>query len=149
MSENNTEVLHVVHNEGEEKPWEIKFDDVGGLKHARAILNYPVHKFETEEKAIEVAEMLRDIIHADGVVVENESGVRDSEPAEFFHPVQSEDTADTASSERDEDLEEWHANEPVKVDELNPRTAGVPVSEEPVRVAPPEHVSQPATPARF
>lgn len=92
MSEKDkTEIIRVVHNEGEEKPWEIVFDDVDGLKKARAILNYPVHKFETEAKAVEVAEMLRDIVKADGVAVEGEPGIRDErEPAPFFHSVGSE-----------------------------------------------------------
>jgi len=86
------EVIHVIFNEGEEKPWEITFDDISGLKRARAILNYPVHKFETEEKATEVAEMLRDIIKADAVDVEGELGLRDDvEPAPFFHSVAADE----------------------------------------------------------
>ena len=91
MSDEKTEIIHVVHNAGEEKPWELKFDDVSGLKKARAILNYPVHKFETEEKAVEVAEMLRDIVKADHVDVEGQGVVGgDAKPADFFHSVNTE-----------------------------------------------------------
>lgn len=90
-----TEIVYVVHNADEEKPWEIKFDDVSGLKKARAILNYPVHKFETEAKATEVAEMLRDIIKADVVKVIDENDNVKSElaagPAAFYHEVQAEE----------------------------------------------------------
>jgi len=82
------EIIHVVHNDGEDKPWEIKFDDVNGLKRARAILNYPIHKFDTEAKAVEVAEMLRDIIKADAVEVDGEYSVREpANKAEFFQAL--------------------------------------------------------------
>lgn len=90
------EVIRVVHNEGDDKPWEIEFDDVSGLKKARAILNYPIHKFESEEKAVEVAEMLRDIIKADAVSVEGEPELLDDvEPAPFFKPIVSDDDDST------------------------------------------------------
>ena len=86
------EVLHIVHNPGEDKPWEINFDDVSGLKKARAILNYPIHKFETEQKAVEVAEMLRDIIKADSVEINGAYDVRtDEDTASFFEPISSDD----------------------------------------------------------
>jgi uncharacterized protein YrzB (UPF0473 family) len=85
------EIIHIVHNEGEEKPWEITFDDVSALKRARAILNYPIHKFDTEAKAVEVAEMLRNIIQADAVELGGSYTVRTpDDKAEFFQSI-SED----------------------------------------------------------
>jgi hypothetical protein len=85
------EIIHIVHNANEDKPWELKFDDVSGLKKARAILNYPVHKFETEAKALEVAEMLRGIIKADGIEIDSEARtIFDNDKASFFHPVGNE-----------------------------------------------------------
>lgn len=85
-----TEIIYVVHNAGEDKPWELKFDNVSALKRARAILNYPVHKFETEHKAVEVAEMLKSIIKADGVEVEGEIIDTEESHTEFFHAVNNE-----------------------------------------------------------
>lgn len=85
--ESNT--IRIIHNEGEEKPWELKFDDISGLKKARAILNYPVHKFETEQKAWEVAEMLRNIIRADAVVDEEGLAYRDKDDNRFFEPIKT------------------------------------------------------------
>ena len=83
-----TDVINIIYNEGEDKPWELKFDDVSMLKTARAAINYPVQKFETEEKAIEVAEMLRDIIHADSVHVAGEEPLLShDEHAEFFQNI--------------------------------------------------------------
>lgn len=91
VQENSQEIVQVVHNPSEDKPWEIKFHNIGGLKRARAILNYPVHKFETEEKALEVADMLRDIIKADAVTLEGEVwNGGGSDDAEFFRPIHSE-----------------------------------------------------------
>lgn len=88
----NQEIIHIVYNEGEEKPWEITFDDVSALKRARATLNYPISKFDTEAKAIEVAEMLRDIIQADSVEIAGRYLVRTlDDKAEFFQAL-SEDT---------------------------------------------------------
>lgn len=91
MSDTKVEIIEVVHSEeNPERPWVLVFTDVARLKRARAILNYPVHHFETEEKAIEVAEMLRDIIDIDGVEVEGETWLRDnSGNAEFFHNISS------------------------------------------------------------
>lgn len=86
------DIIHVVKHEGEEKPWEITFDDVNGLKRARAILNYPVHRFDTEAKAVEVAEMLRDIIKADAVEVSGEYAVRAPEKKADFFQILPEDT---------------------------------------------------------
>lgn len=91
VQENSQEVVQVVHNPSEDKPWEIKFHNIGVFKKARAILNYPVHQFETEEKALEVADMLRDIIKADAVTVDGEvwhdGG---SDEAEFFRKISSD-----------------------------------------------------------
>lgn len=86
------EIIHIVHNEGEDKPWEVTFDDVNALKRARAILNYPIHKFDTEAKAVEVAEMLRDIIQADAVEHEGNYAVRTPEDKAEFFQVLSENT---------------------------------------------------------
>lgn len=72
MSDKN-EIIYVVNNPGEDKPWEIKFDDVDGFKTARALLNHPVHKFDTEQEAVEVAEKLKNIIKAEGVEVDDTS----------------------------------------------------------------------------
>lgn len=86
------EVINVVHNEGEDKPWELQFGDLSTFKHARAILNYPIHKFETEEKAVEVAEMLRDIVKADAVAVEGVTGeLNNVQPAGFLHLLKTEE----------------------------------------------------------
>lgn len=91
MVTTKTDVIKVVYNEGEDKPWMLDFEDVGVMKTARAALNYPAQKFETEEKAVEVAEMLRDIIHANAVTIPEENIVLDDvEPAEFFQPISSE-----------------------------------------------------------
>lgn len=91
MNTTKTDVIKVVYNEGEDKPWALDFEDVGVMKTARAALNYPAQKFETEEKAIEVAEMLRDIIHADAVELTEENVTLDDvEPAEFFQPISSD-----------------------------------------------------------
>jgi len=99
INDNNLEVIRVVHNEGEEHPWELKFDDVSVLKRARAILNYPKHTFDTEEKAVEVAQMLRDIIKADAVTVEGEDKVLDDvQPAEFFQSLPSDEDSKAQSS---------------------------------------------------
>jgi hypothetical protein len=82
------EIIHVVFNSGEDKPWEITFPDISLLKRARAILNYPVHKFETEAKAVEVASMLRDIIKADGVQITGETEVHErKDENSFYHSV--------------------------------------------------------------
>jgi hypothetical protein len=90
------EVLEVVYNEGERLPWEIRFNDVSHLKTMRAILNYPAHKFESEEKAVEVATMLRDIIKADAVAVEGETELLDdTEKAPFFKQIVSDDDDST------------------------------------------------------
>jgi hypothetical protein len=87
-----TDVIKVIYNEGEEKPWALDYEDVSAIKTARAALNYPAQKFETEEKAVEVAEMLRDIIKADAVVIPSEDEVLDDvEKAKFFQPISSED----------------------------------------------------------
>jgi hypothetical protein len=67
MAEEELETIRIVHNEGEEKPWEIKFENISVLKQARATLNYPVRHFDTEAKAMEVADMLRDIIQAEDI----------------------------------------------------------------------------------
>lgn len=93
MSEvnSNQEVIRIINNVGEDKPWELRFDDISALKRARAILNYPVHKFESEENAVEVAEMLRGIIKADGVAVEGETGLRENtDNGGFYHKLPSE-----------------------------------------------------------
>lgn len=84
-----SETIMIVHNEGEDKPWELKFNDVSGLKKIRAILNYPVHKFETEQKAWEVAEMLRSIIKADAVVDESDVAYREKDDNRFFEPIKT------------------------------------------------------------
>ena len=82
------EVIRIVNNPGEDKPWELKFDNISGLKKARAILNYPLHKFETEQKAVEVAEMLKSIIKADTVTVEGRVvDDKEDDHAEFFENI--------------------------------------------------------------
>ena len=85
------EIIRIVHNPGEDKPWELQFDDLTGLQKVRATLNYPVHKFETEHKAIEVAQMLRSIVKADAVQVEGETVAGETQqPATFYHEVGNE-----------------------------------------------------------
>ncbi len=75
-----------------EKPWEIEFEDTGLFKQIRAMVNYPGRHFATESKAAEVAEMLRDIIRADAVTVEDDLLPRDdNEKPPFFHNVQSDE----------------------------------------------------------
>ena len=102
-----TDTIRVVYKEGEDKPWHLDYEDVGVMKTARAALNYPSQKFETEEKAIEVAEMLRDIIHADAVEVPSENVVLDDvEPAPFFQNIPS-----------DSEYEERNAEDITQVDE--------------------------------
>lgn len=110
MVTTKTDVIKVVYNEGEDKPWMLDFEDVGVMKTARAALNYPAQKFETEEKAVEVAEMLRDIIHANAVALPEEDIVLDDvEPAEFFQPISSEGKPNPelgAETERETFIEE-------------------------------------------
>jgi hypothetical protein len=112
MNATKTDVIKVVYNEGEDKPWALDYEDVGVLKTARAALNYPAQKFETEDKAIEVAEMLRDIIHANAVEVTPENEILDNvKPAEFFHSVKSEDTGGEEPTERREDVDFYATDE--------------------------------------
>lgn len=90
VHDNTDEVIRIVHNEGEDKPWELKFGEgISGFQKIRAMLNYPLHKFETEAKAQEVAEMLRGIINADAVEQDGRVISRDNadDKQEFFHPV--------------------------------------------------------------
>jgi hypothetical protein len=92
----DTDILEVVFHEGEKLPWEISFKDVSLLQRVRAAVNYPVDRFESKEKAVEVAEMLRDIIKADAVKVEGETELHDDvQKAEFFEKIVSDDDDST------------------------------------------------------
>lgn len=87
----NEDIIKVIYVEGEDKPWQLDFKDVSVLKTARAAVNYPITKFETENDAIEVATMLRDIIHAKEVEVIDQDGeeevLDDVQKAPFFNVV--------------------------------------------------------------
>lgn len=85
------DIINILYKEGEEKPWVLDYHDVGLFKTARAALNYPAQKFETEEKAIEVATMLQNIIKAKVAIPSENTVLNPEEHAEFFHPIPTED----------------------------------------------------------
>lgn len=87
-----TNTINILHRINEEKPWKLDYHDVNIWQTARAAVNYPVTEFKTKEEAIEVAEMLRDIIHADAVVVygldgEPEEVLDEPHQAKFFEAI--------------------------------------------------------------
>lgn len=94
--EHRENVINLRFHPGKEKPWVLDYHDVNLWQTARAAVNYPVTEFESKEKAIEVATMLRDIIHADAVEIETPDGtvvdvLDDVEKAKFFETVHSSD----------------------------------------------------------
>lgn len=88
---NDLTLIKVNYEEGEKNPWSLDYHDVSLLQAARAALNYPVTHFESRDKAVEVALMVRDIIKADAVQVEGEDDLlfpRDEEnKANFFEQI--------------------------------------------------------------
>jgi len=109
--EKTTEKANVINlrfHPEKEKPWVLDYHDVNLWQTARAAINYPVTEFETQEKAVEVATMLRDIIHAEAVEIETPDGtvvqtLDDVEPAKFFETIHTPD-----ENERSED-KAWDA----------------------------------------
>lgn len=91
MTDTITDTINVIYVPGEKKPWQLDFKEVSVAKTARAAINYPITKFENEDDAIEVATMLRDIIHAEQVEVTDQYGdvevFDDKEPAPFFKVI--------------------------------------------------------------
>lgn len=141
----NTDIIKVLYKEGEDKPWFIDYEDVGVLKTARAALNYPAQSFETEEKAIEVATMLRDIIKADAVAIPSQNKILDDvEPAEFFHPIHSEEKHDPDEHEHLDDEEINREIEELDGDQIraNREAQGLPVNTDTITIPGP---SQQAT----
>jgi hypothetical protein len=88
----NPEIIRVIHMAGQAKPWQVNLDGIHGFKKIRAVLNYPVTKFETEAKALDVANMLGGIIKADGVMVDGATIPKSNQIAEggFYHEVHAE-----------------------------------------------------------
>lgn len=127
----NEDIIKVIYVEGEDKPWHLDFKDVSVLKTLRAAINYPVTKFETENDAIEVATMLRDIIHAKEVEVINRAGeeeiLDDVQPAPFFNVVKRDEeqssvekATEVVASLKDDQIREHQQNVGLKLDTDKP-----------------------------
>lgn len=121
----DTNVVNVVYKEGHEKPWHIEYDEVSMLQTARAAINYPKTQFETEEEAVEVATMIRDIIHANSVDVLDETGdieiLDDTQKAPFFKRINREDNDDISDVEATE-VEHEETSEDRAVNAVNDLT---------------------------